>query len=199
MPASSPSTNVSRPDPPPAARELGAKSSTTAHFVTDQDGVSEVIGFMLTFGIISMILIISMVAFADVQEEAEARVVELHAEAVADRVAGIIVEAALFAEVQGPSSRFQYRLDLPLDFEGADYTVALVDSDADTQPDAVEVFITRAGVRVQAELLQAGGGFAAGGVALCEPPATIVAGPLLVRYDYGPGGVGPCIFIEAAS
>ena len=169
------------------------RRSSKPSFRGDASGVSEVIGFMLTFSIISLILVLGMLAFRDAEADAKDRAVELHAQGVADRVASMVVEGALFAENQGTSASFSYRLDLPTDLEGRGYRVRLDDVLRQVVVDP------GAGASTAAELFQAGG---AGGANLCAGGSEVRGGPLLVRVgdhdNDGAGGTAYCIFLEAS-
>lgn len=93
---------------------------------SDERAVSDVIGYILVFGILSAILVMSMLAFNVAQGAAKSRAIELRAESGAARVAGVVVQSALLAEQQGTSNlAVSYRIDLPDDLEGAAYTVVL--------------------------------------------------------------------------
>ena len=52
----------------------------------DDEGVSEVVGYLLVFGILSIVLVLSMSAFAVGQEAAQSRAVQLRAEPATRRV-----------------------------------------------------------------------------------------------------------------
>jgi type II secretory pathway pseudopilin PulG len=115
MPASTP------PLPSSAARRPGPKRALRG----DSEGVSEVVGYLLVFGILSIVLVLSMSAFSVGQEAAQGRAVQLRAESAAARVAGVVVQTAILAEQQGTGAAVAYEVDLPTDLEGASYTVSL--------------------------------------------------------------------------
>lgn len=97
------------------------------------DAVSEVLGAILTFGITSVIVLVAMLGFDAVQDEAGQRAVGVEALAIADAVAGDMETFGRFLEQNGPDvDRYERHLDLPDDFEGFAYTVdfAMPTSDA---------------------------------------------------------------------
>src|SRR5688572_11993673 len=146
MPASSREASA----PAPRGRAARAGPRARSCLGADAQAVSEVIGFILIFGIISAIMVLGMLAFQSAADDAKERVTELHGQGAADRVAALVVEAALFAESHGSDARFAYLVDLPEELEGDPYTVLL---DAAAQTVQVDT-----GVDVlEAQLFQAGG------------------------------------------
>ena len=144
----------------------------------DSEGVSEVIGYLLTFGILSMVLVLAMSAFSVGQEAAVERAVELRAESAAARVAGVVVQTAVLAEQQGTGIAVAYLVDLPQQLEGRDYIVTLEPA-AGGNPDLVRVEVTSLDIDVTAPV------FSVGAAALNICAATPVpGGPIYVRY-YG--------------
>lgn len=106
----------------------------------DDRAVQDVIGFILVFGILSVILVLSMLAFNVASGAAKSRAVELRAQSAASRVAGVVVQSALLAEQQGSSNlAVAYRVELPDQLEGAAYTIVLESSSTRTVTDGVTV------------------------------------------------------------
>lgn len=104
------------------------------------DAVSEVVGYLITFGIIASVLVVAMLGFSDAQGRAEQRVADIQADSIAQRVAGVLVDAALFLEHQscdpaqplGSScggSTLSIALELPATLQGSGYVVRLVPGD----------------------------------------------------------------------
>lgn len=163
----------------------------------DGQGVSEVIGYLLVFGILSIVLVLSMAAFATGQEAAQARAVQLRAESAAARVAGVVVQAAILAEQQGTSAALAYGVDLPEQFEGRDYTVRLegrVPPNCTTNcitPDLVRVKVPSLSINVTAPVFSVS---APANIAICTTTEEVPGGPLYVRI-YGanaqPSATGP--------
>lgn len=127
----------------------------------DSEGAAEVVGYLLVFGILSIVLVLSMSAFTVAQETARSRVVSLRAESAAARVAGVVVQTALLAEQQGTSAAVAYRVDLPQQLEGLDYTVSIEPKSpagcttACTNPDRVRVRVPAVNVDVKAPVFSA--------------------------------------------
>lgn len=116
----------------------------------DEAAVTEVTGYLLILGILTALLSVSMLGFSAAKEGAEERGAEVRAESVAQRVASVILDAAVFAEAQGDAlAGYDDELDLPDDIEGRSYTVEL---DADT--DNVTVRIPDFGIEVSQPLFR---------------------------------------------
>lgn len=109
---------------PPAVPRLAAAD----------EGVSEVVGFLLTFGIISAILVVAMLGFNDAQQRAEVRLIEIQGSSAAQRVASAAVELALFASEQNEDPAVEVMaavaIDLPAELQGISYTVNLCQTGA---------------------------------------------------------------------
>lgn len=98
---------------------------------SDEEGVSEVIGFLLTFAIISFILLVSMLAFNDAQQRAENRLIEIQGASAAQRVAAAAVDLALF--VSDHPYETSVAIDLPTELQGIGYKVHLCSDLPDPQ------------------------------------------------------------------
>ena len=92
------------------------------------DAVSEVIGFLLTFAIISFILLVSMLAFNDAQQRAEGRLIEIQGASAAQRVAAASVDLALF--VSDHPYNTSVAIDLPTELQGISYSVKVCQTGA---------------------------------------------------------------------
>lgn len=137
------------------------------------DAVSEVVGQILMFGILSMVLILSLLGFSAAKDGAEGRVAALEAESMAQRVAGVYVGASLFAEKHAEDNvQYERRVELPDGIQQRPYTVSVESG----------ILVLRIGsldVEVSASLLSAG---APPDLVVCEQSATpLPGGPLLVR------------------
>lgn len=179
----------------------------------DERAVSEVVGYLLVFGILAVVLVLSMVAFNILNERAQTSVVHLEAESAAQRVASSAVNAALFAETHdAATSTYEHPLDLPTDLEGHAYTVYLEaantgSADPDdcipcpspptcTRPEQVRVCIPDLNDEepITAPLFSAG---ASTSFDICASQAS--GGPLIVRFG-DVDGVAPfsyCVYLEA--
>ncbi|MHB8634169.1 MAG: hypothetical protein ACYDBQ_09425 [Thermoplasmatota archaeon] len=165
-------------------------------FTNDTEGVSEVLGEVFIFGILSVMMILSLIAFAAAQSAVQVRAVDLTASSAAARVAGVLVQVAVVAERDGNAtlgwSNVTYRVDLPSDLQGVAYTVAL-------QPAGVESVwanATSKGVHESTDLFSAG-----------QPlrfdlaKSTIGGGPMNVRFDDNVACPNhathkPCLYLE---
>lgn len=192
MPASSSEANPPRP------------------FRRDDVGVSEVIGFLLTFGIISMILLVAMLGFNNAQKNAEQRLIEIQGSGAAQRVAAAAVDVALFA--QDNPYEIAIALDLPSELEGISYNVFLCQDGTlcecpptEAPPCAsrsgwcavndcpyVKVSSSRGTAQYQSTFLLAGKDF-------CDPPYNVASGGVvLVTYHPSTSSTGPtdCIGLQ---
>lgn len=143
----------------------------------DEQAVSEVVGYVLIFGILSMILILSMLAFAAVQERAEKAVVAIEGESIAQRVASVVVNAALFAERHPTDSTYLQPLDLPVDLEGNSYSIVLEPA-SPGQAARIRVDVPSLDLQATAPLFSAD---AATTVQLCS--TSVTGGRISVRFD----------------
>lgn len=181
--------------------EPSSRSEAPKRLIRDEAGVSEVVGYIIMFGILSMITVISMLTFNDAQASTQDRVVELRADSAAARVAGAVVTAALFAEDnEGNDANFTREIELQQLLDGRAYTVALLPDDG-TDPDRIEVDVAAIGYTATAPLFSAG---ATPQVTICAGQGAVEGGVIAVRYatqaGKDPGGVCPAqsIFLEAA-
>jgi hypothetical protein len=166
----------------------------------DEAAVTEVLSYILTFGILSVVLVMSLVAFESERQEKADDIARLQADAAAQQVSSIIVETSLFRERQTGTATMDRILELPYDFEGRNYKVRLLHATA-SRVDQVQVEVPGIGYVSTSILFEAG---AASSVNLCE--VEISGGPLRIRHDansanYPPGNVvAPnCIFLEEYS
>lgn len=182
MPAST------RPSSPEPARSRRPRRALRG----DREGVTEVVGYLLVFGILSVVLVLSLSAFTVAQEAARGRVVELRAESAAARVAGVVVQVALLAEQQGSGTVVAFSVDLPGQLEGRDYRVHLDEklpaacTTACTRPDQVRVVVPAYGLEVTTPVFSAG---ASPSVTLC--PTEVGGGAILVRVGAPADGSRP--------
>lgn len=136
------------------------------------DAVSEVVGQILMFGILSMVLILSLLGFSAAKEGAEGRVAALEAESMAQRVAGVYVGASLFAEKHAEENvQYERRVELPDGIQQRPFTVRV-------ESETLILEIASIGVEASASLLSAG---APPKLVVCEQTAGLPGGPLLVK------------------
>jgi hypothetical protein len=144
--------------------------------------VSEVLGHVLIFGIVSMLLVSSMLAFNVAQGGARDRVVQLRAESAATRVAGVVVQASIVQErqstlVASAIANVRFLVDLPDSLEGLAYKVAL-DPAVGSQAARVHVTVPGNKADVTAALFSAD---APSGISVCASNAP--GGHLYVAFD----------------
>lgn len=160
---------------------------------SNSDAVSEVVGQILIFGILSTVLILSLLGFNVAREGTADQVVEVRAESLAQRVAGVVVDAALFAETQDADDlRLALPIDLPSDLEGRSYRIDLGEDD---------VTLTVGAESVSAALFSSS---QPADVAVCDQDPRL-GGPLQVVVttdlasipsECNPGGASRVIFLE---
>src|ERR1051325_3214679 len=101
----------------PASLPPSRSEPTGAALRADERGVSEIIGYILTFAILSTVLLIAMLTIAAANRQAEQRVLEVEAASVAHRVAAAVVEADLYLNAPNrAATELLLRLDLPASF-----------------------------------------------------------------------------------
>ncbi len=159
----------------------------------DERGVSEVVGFLLIFLILSIVLVLSMIAFNTLHDRAQATVVRLRADSVAQRVAASAVDAALFAETHSvDTSTYQHPIDLPQDLEGHAYRVYL-----DAAPEQVRVVVPALGITATAPLFSAG---ASTSFDVCT--GSVAGGAVKVWFGQDPADLAApynhCVYLEAS-
>ena len=151
-------------------------------------------GYLLVFGILSIVLVLSMSAFAVGQQAAQSRAVTLRAESAAARVAGVVVQSAVLWEQQGTDFAVAYLVDLPQDLEGRSYVVRLepattvnVAGDCTTgaHPDQVCVKVTALAITVTAPVFSAAAPI---DLSICR--SQVLGGALNVRINAPIGHTG---------
>ncbi len=94
------------------------------------DAVTEVVGQILIFGILSVVLTMSLVSFNVAKHSAEERILASTADAYAQQVADLVIDTAVMtAQFQGSDIDVQAIVDLPDVIQNRPYTVDL-DQDA---------------------------------------------------------------------
>lgn len=141
----------------------------------DEQGVSEAVGYSLTFGILAAVLVISLYTFQQNQEETVERVSELHGESVAQRVASAVVRASILVEERQMTS-YRHLIALDEQVEGRNYDVSL-------EEDGIVVDIGSRGVTISEPLFGAHHS-----VELCQ--TTVPGGPIYISYGPPPAGSG---------
>lgn len=158
----------------------------------DETAVSEVIGYILVFAIVSMILLLSMIAFNKVAADARVNVISLRAQSVGTRVASLIVEASLAAEQEGTTTSVRFLADLPSDLEGVGYTVYLEPAGGG-HVERVRVNAPAVAVDVTSPIFSAD---APPTFSICATSA--VGGRIYVAFNIDTYPTQNCLFLEAA-
>jgi hypothetical protein len=143
------------------------------------------VGYLLVFGILSLVLVLSMSAFGVAEAGAKNRVVQVRAESAAARVAGVVVQTSILAERQGSGTTVAYFVDLPEQLEGLDYRVSL-EPKAGSTPDQVRILVPATKLSLTSPVFAAG---ASTSVDLCS--ITVQGGPVYVRFGAPAGGAHP--------
>jgi hypothetical protein len=176
-------------------------SAPRRDLASDGAAVTEVIGYILVFGILSFVLVTSMFAFNLAQGAAEESAIQLRAESAAARVAGVVVQSAVLWETQynatsNTNVTLAYRVELPDQLEGRDYVVELATVG---MVDLVRVRVPALQITATAPIFSAG---APTGFGICVP-SSAPGGPLFVRINAPAGQPTPAcghnrVFLEAA-
>ena len=160
-----------------AAREAKA-------LLAAEEGVAEIVGFVMVFGIIGVIILVSTLAFANQRQGVDQRVAELRAQSVAQRVAQVVYDVGLTAGTTNDLRGYNRTIELPSTLEGFGYTVNLVNvtttsSCTPAQP-CWRVNVTVSGVRAFAEESVANVGVGQANFELCTQ--AVSGGTVRVRY-----------------
>lgn len=94
----------------------------------DDRGVTEVVGFILSFAISAIFLLIALNTFYTAKGNTDAMVQGVELKTIADQVASRVVEAGLVGQ-EFPESRMDLALDIPQTINGVSYTIR-IDNDA---------------------------------------------------------------------
>lgn len=186
MPTCAPTSSSDAACPAPRAALRG--------LADDEASVTEVLGQILMFAVLSMVLVLSLVAFGAAKDRAAERAAELQAEAAAQQVASAVVEASLFIESRGAAATYERRIDLREMIEDREYAVHLEPEDL-THTDRVRVVVGSYGVEATAPLFRAG---APVGITLSS--SEVAGGPLEVVFGPCPPLlVADCLYLEGST
>ena len=86
------------------------------------DGVSEVLGFILSFALSAVFLMIALNSFYAAKTNTEAVVSAVELRAIADRVASRVIEAGLMGQ-EFPNATYNVTVAVPMDLNGVPYYV----------------------------------------------------------------------------
>jgi hypothetical protein len=96
-------------------------------FRRDDQAVTEVVGYILTFALSAIILLISVQSFTVARQNSDGVVTAVELKAIASRVATRVIEAGLVSQ-EFPNSTFTMVINIPQELNGHEYTV-VVDSE----------------------------------------------------------------------
>lgn len=88
----------------------------------DDRGVSEVLGFILSFALSAVFLMIALTSFYAAKSNTEAVVSAVELRAIADRVSARVVEAGLIGQ-EFPNATYNVTIPIPTDLSGVPYYV----------------------------------------------------------------------------
>jgi hypothetical protein len=88
----------------------------------DDEAVTEVIGYVLSFALSAMFLLISLNVFDSARDNTDHVLTGVELKTIADRVAGRIVELGLVSQ-EFPEARMNITLSIPQSLNGRIYTV----------------------------------------------------------------------------
>lgn len=94
----------------------------------DERAVTEVVGFVLSFALSAIFLLIALNIFYTAQGSTDAMLTGVELKAIADRVAARVVEAGLVGQ-EFPDAKMVLALDVPQTINGVSYTIR-IDNDA---------------------------------------------------------------------
>lgn len=150
------------------------RSSCKPPLRIDDRAVSEVVGQLMIFLILSVSLVGALVGFSVAKDSATERAIEVQGQSIAQSIAGRIVDAAIFSEkhdpAEGVSYDYNYTIDVGSHIEGRAFTI-------DVDPDSVTVTVPSLGIEAEGALF---GVDEAVGVEVCDTQA-MSAGDLILR------------------
>jgi len=95
-------------------------------FLHDDEAVSEVIGYILSFALSAVFLLIALSSFWSAQQNTDSVVTAAEMNTIANRVASRVVDAGLVAQ-QFPNAHLDAIVDLPQAVNNHPYSVQLTD------------------------------------------------------------------------
>ncbi len=168
---------------PKAGCPDAAKDPGRSGLAADDQAVQEVVGFLLAFGITSLLVAGSLLSIEGAHQNARERAQASEADALAHRIAREMLTMADLGS-NYPTGTASKLLQLPNQLAGASYTIHL-----EAAPDQVRVSPTTIDEEGVGRLL---------GVSASVPicPGQVLGGDLTVAYGVGPGPTTPCIYIS---
>lgn len=117
--------------------------------VMGDEGVSEVLGFILSFALSAVFLMIALNSFYAAKNNTEAVVSAVELRAIADRVASRIVEAGLIGQ-EFPNATYNVTIPVPTDLQGVGYYVEATAATVYVNATTEEVRATASTLRLDA-------------------------------------------------
>ncbi len=184
------------PDHRPHSRRRAAPQGVSARYANDERAISEIIGYILVFAIISILLVLAMVAFNKLQNDAHDNVTELRAKSAGTRVASLVSKVSLLAESQASTIAVRFVADLPADLEGYDYVVYLEPA-GDGHVERVRVNVPAIDLDVTAPLFSAD---APSTLSICggSSGTSAYGGRVMIAFNVDAYANQSCLFLEAA-
>lgn len=93
-------------------------------FRSDDRGVNEIVGYILTFALSAIILLISVQSFTVARQNSDSVITAVELKAIANRVATRVVEAAQLSQ-EFPNATYSVTINVPQDLNGHPYYVQL--------------------------------------------------------------------------
>lgn len=93
----------------------------------DDGAVTEVLGFILSFALSAMFLMIALSAFHTARGNTDAAVTAVEIRSIADRVAARVVEASLVGQ-EFPNATMSITISIPAQVNGHDYRIVAQDA-----------------------------------------------------------------------
>lgn len=93
--------------------------------IRNEDGVTEVVGYILTFALSAIILLISVQSFTVARQNSEAVITVVEMRNIANRIATRVVEAGLAGQ-EFPNATFEVVVNIPKEFNGREYSIQLM-------------------------------------------------------------------------
>lgn len=91
-------------------------------FVADDAGVNEVVGYILTFALSAIILLVSIQSFTLARENSDSVITGVELKTIATRVSTRVVEAGLMSQ-EFPNSTYTVVVQIPKDLNGHPYYI----------------------------------------------------------------------------
>lgn len=91
-------------------------------FARDDSGVSEVVGYILTFALSAIILLISVQSFTLARSNSDSVIMAVELKSLATRVSSRVIEAGLVSH-EFPDATYSVTIQIPKDLHGVPYYI----------------------------------------------------------------------------